>query len=324
MPIYLFWGEDDFALSVAVKKLQESVVDPNWFQFNCDRISDDRPLAIIDALNLAMTPVFGMGERLVWLTQTTICQNCPPDLLSQLESTLPVIPPTSHLLFTSTKKPDRRLKSTKLIEKYATVTEFSPIAPWKIQEITNKVTQFSQEIGVKLTPDAIELIAKSVGNNSRQLWNELEKLSIYGQTKTLDLEVISTLVNCNTQSSIDLAQAIRTGNKLRAIELTSQLLDRDEPALRIVATLVNKFRTWAIVKLMEVKGEKNQQLIAQTAEIGNPKRIYYLRQEIKSISSEKLVNTFPILLELELGIKQGCEPLSTLKTKVIELCEIFD
>ena len=324
MPIYLFWGEDDFALSVAVKKLQESVVDPNWFQFNCDRISDDRPSAIIDALNLAMTPVFGMGERLVWLTQTTICQNCPPDLLSQLESTLPVIPPTSHLLFTSTKKPDRRLKSTKLIEKYAIVTEFSPIAPWKIQEITDKVKQFSQEIGVKLTPDAIELIAKSVGNNSRQLWNELEKLSIYGQTKTLDLEVISTLVNCNTQSSIDLAQAIRTGNKLRAIELTSQLLDRDEPALRIVATLVNKFRTWAIVKLMEVKGEKNQQLIAQTAEIGNPKRIYYLRQEIKSISSEKLVNTFPILLELELGIKQGCEPLSTLKTKVIELCEIFD
>ena len=324
MPIYLFWGEDDFALSVAVKKLQESVVDPNWFQFNCDRISDDRPSAIIDALNLAMTPVFGMGERLIWLTQTTICQNCPPDLLSQLESTLPVIPPTSHLLFTSTKKPDRRLKSTKLIEKYATVTEFSPIAPWKIQEIIDKVTQFSQEIGVKLTPDAIELIAKSVGNNSRQLWNELEKLSIYGQTKTLDLEVISTLVNCNTQSSIDLAQAIRTGNKLRAIELTSQLLDRDEPALRIVATLVNKFRTWAIVKLMEVKGEKNQQLIAQTAEIGNPKRIYYLRQEIKSISSEKLVNTFPILLELELSLKQGGEPLSTLKTKVIELCEIFD
>ena len=324
MPIYLFWGEDDFALSVAVKKLQESVVDPNWFQFNCDRISDDRPSAIIDALNLAMTPVFGMGERLIWLTQTTICQNCPPDLLSQLESTLPVIPPTSHLLFTSTKKPDRRLKSTKLIEKYATVTEFSPIAPWKIQEIIDKVTQFSQEIGVKLTPDATELIAKSVGNNSRQLWNELEKLSIYGQTKTLDLEVISTLVNCNTQSSIDLAQAIRTGNKLRAIELTSQLLDRDEPALRIVATLVNKFRTWAIVKLMEVKGEKNQQAIAQTAEIGNPKRIYYLRQEIKSISSEKLVNTFPILLELELSLKQGGEPLSTLKTKVIELCEIFD
>ncbi len=325
MPIYLLWGEDDFAIVQVVKKQQETILDPNWLQFNYDKIAGDQPNAMVEALNQAMTPVFGMGGRLVWVMDATICQQCSEEVLSQLQRTLPAIPENSHLLLTSSKKPDRRLKSTKLIEKYAKVQEFSPLSPWKTDELINQVKHVSQEIGVKLTPKATALLAESVGNNTRQLWNELEKLRLYNldQTTALDTDIITTLVNASTQTSLQLAQAIRQGNQEQSLQLIADLIARNEPALKIVATLVGQFRTWTIVKLQIESGQKDDKIIAKAADIANPKRLYFLRKELQSFSGKQLLKTLPILLALEFSLKRGGDSLATLQTKTIELCQIF-
>ncbi|MEA5533129.1 DNA polymerase III subunit delta [Crocosphaera sp. XPORK-15E] len=325
MGIYLFWGEDDFAIAQGVKKLQDRVLDPSWIQFNYHTIPGDQPQATVDALNQAMTPVFGLGGRLVWVVESTLCQHCPEDILTQLQRILPALPETAHLLFTSSKKPDRRLKSTKLLEKYAEIKEYSPISPWKTEELVNQVKQVAQEIGVKLTPRAIELVAESVGNNSRQLWNDLEKLRLYGEGEKnpLDLDIIELLVNSNTQNSLQLAQGIRNGNQAQVLQLISELISRNEPALRIVATLVGQFRTWAIIKLQIEAGEKDNKVIASAADISNPNRLYFLRQELQNLSGKQLLATLPILLELESSLKRGGEAVATLQTKAIELCQLF-
>lgn len=325
MPIYLFWGEDDLAIAKAVDRLKQKVLDPNWFQFNYDKLSGERADTIIQALDLAMTPVFGMGERLVWLADTTIAQHCSEELLAQLERTLPQVLETSHLLLTTNKQPDKRLKVTKLIEKYAKIQQFALISVFNKKQLSEQVEEFAKEIGVKLTPAAIESIAESVGNDTRQLWNELEKLSIYGQNldRPLDEAEVSTLVISNTQTSFDLATAIRSGDRSRALGLLVDLINLNEPPLRIVSILVGQFRTWAIVKLTLERGEKNEKAIASAAEIGNPQRVYYLRQEVRALSSEQLLATLPILLELEVSLKRGANSLAALETKIIELCQIF-
>ncbi|MGB5592771.1 MAG: DNA polymerase III subunit delta [Crocosphaera sp.] len=325
MGIYLFWGEDDFAIAQTVKKLRETILDPNWIQFNYHQIPGEDANSTLEALNQAMTPVFGMGGRLVWVVDSSLCQQCSEAILTQLQRILPAIPDNSHLLFTSSKKPDRRLKSTKLLEKYADIREYSPIPPWKTDELIKKVKQVAQEIGVKLTPRAIELIGESVGNNSRQLWNELEKLYLYGQeeNKPLDEKVIATLVNANAQNSLQLAQTIRSGNQDQGLQLISELLSRNEPPLRIIATLVGQFRTWAIIKLKIEAGENDNKIIAKAADIANPNRLYFLRKELQSVSGKKLLATLPILLDLETRLKRGHDPLQTLQIKVIELCRLF-
>lgn len=323
MPIYFYWGEDDFTMSLAVKKLKESVLDPDWIQFNYEKIAGDTPDSTIDALNTAMTPVFATGGRLIWLNETNICQNCSQNVLAELERTLPKIPPTSHLLLTSTKKPDRRLKSSKLLEKHAEFKEFSQLSPWKIDEIVKQTEQFARILDLKLTTDATQLIAESVGNNSRQLWQELEKLSVYGQTKPLNTATISSLINCNARSSIDLAKAILASNISLALESIDLLINRNEPVLRIVATLVGQFRTWLTVKLITEKGEQSDRVIAKLAEVSNFYRIRYLRQEIKSISSQKFLASLPILLELEYSLKGGSHAKSSLQIAIIQLCQIF-
>jgi DNA polymerase-3 subunit delta len=323
MPIYFFWGEDDFAINQAIATLKQKAIDPNWVQFNYDKLSGTQPENLIEALTQAMTPVFGRGERLIWLADTNLGQSCPEDLLSELERTLPQIPSSSHLLFTSSQKPDFRLKSTKLLEKYGTIQDFSLIPPWQTEAILKKVRETAQNQGVKLTPAATELLATSVGNDSRVLVNELEKLSLYQQdTNTpLDVDVVAALVNVSNQNSLQLATAILQGDVAQSLRLVHDLINLNEPALRIVATLVGQFRTWAIVKLMLEAGNKNDKEIASAADITNPKRIYFLRKEIQAISGRQLLATLPVLLELELSLKRGAEPLATLETKIIELMQ---
>jgi DNA polymerase-3 subunit delta len=325
MPVYFFWGEDDFTMTLAVKKLREDVLDPQWSQFNYDKISGDQPDAIIQALNQAMTPVFGMGGRLVWVVETTLGQQSSDTLLSQLQRTVPSIPGNSHLLLTSRKKPDGRLKSTKLLQERAQIREFSLIPPWKTEELVKQVQHLSQEIGVKLTTSGMQLLAEAVGNNTRQLWTELEKLRLYAdsQKNPLDAEAIATLVKVTTQNSLQLAEAIRQGNAAKALGLVSDLVHRNEPALRIVATLVGQFRTWTLVRLMVDGGEKDEKAIAATVEISNPKRVYFLRKEVQSLSSRQLLAALQILLDLEFSLKRGAEPLSTLQTKIVQLCQLF-
>lgn len=324
MPIYLYWGDNDFALTQAVDKLRQSSLDPNWQSFNYNKIPPDYPNAIIEGLNQAMTPPFGMGGRFVWLVDTPICQNCSENVLAELGRTLPIIPPESILLLTSHHRPDGRLKSTKLLQKHAKIQEFPLIPPWKTEELVQQVKSYAQATGIKLTPLGAELLADAVGNNTRQLANELDKLSLYvGDTSiTLDENAVAALVTTTTHNSLQLAGSILKGDTTKALGLIADLMNNNEPPLRIVATLIGQFRTWLWVKLMITQGETDINVIAKAAEVNNPKRIYFLKKEVQHLSLSQLMAMLPILLELDVSLKRGADQLSTLQTQVIKLCHI--
>ena len=325
MPIYFYWGEDEFALQKAVASLRDRILDPQWSSFNYTQLSPDQPDAVIQGLNQAMTPPFGSGSRLVWLVDTTICQNCTADLLSELKHTLPVIPDTSVLLLTSRSKPDGRLKSTQLLQQCASFEEFSLIPPWETKQLVQQVQKAAIAVGVKLTQSSVELMAESVGNDTRQLYSEMEKLRTFAgvNNNPIEVDIVAELVRGNSQNSLQLAAAIRSGDTSKALLLVAQLINRNEPVLKIVATLIGQFRTWLWVRLMMNSGERSVSAIAQVAEISNPKRVYFLQQEVKHLSPQQLASTLPLLLELEVSLKQGREQMSIFQTKVIELCQIF-
>ena len=326
MPIYYYWGDDEFAIASSVQILRDHTVYSNWASFNYTQHTSDTPDAVTEALNQAMTPPFGSGSRLVWLVNTTLGQQCPDDLLAQLKRTLPVVPETSVLLLTSRNKPDGRLKSTALWKEYAEeIKEFALIPPWETKQLVQQVEKIAQEVGVKLTSSSTTLIAQSVGNNTRQLYNELTKLRLYaGDSQTpISIDIVNNLVQATSQTSLDLVKAIASGNTAQALTLVAQLLNHNEPGLKIVATLVGQFRTLLWVKMMTEAQERDKKVIAQAAEIGNPNRVYFLQQEVKFLSIEQLVATLPLLLELEVSLKQGGEEKALLQTKVIQLSQIF-
>jgi DNA polymerase-3 subunit delta len=322
MPIYYYWGDDDFAISHAIASLKQDKLDLNWIQFNYEKIAGDKEDNIKEALMQVMTPPFGSGDRIVWLNETNLCHSCSEDLLQVLKSTLSQLPNTSHLLLTSRKKPDARIKSTKLINQYTQIKEFSLIPLWQTEILIKKVEETAQEKNIKLTADAVKMLATCVGNDSRLLWQELDKLALYqGENKQpISLETVIALVNISNQNSLQLAEAILKGNTAQALQLVTDLIHLNEPALRIVATLVGQFRTWAVVKTLIESGEKDEKKMATLADISNPKRIYFIRKQINNISAQKLRSSLPILLELDLNLKTGVNPLNALQTAIVRLC----
>ncbi len=323
MPILLYWGDDEFALNQAAIELQKNTVDAAWASFNYEKIAGEQPAGTIQALNQAMTPPFGSGQRLIWLVNTHVVSQCSESILAELERTLPDIPATTTLLLTTTNKPDGRLKASKFIQKQATVREFALLPPWKTAEIGQQVKQLAQKIGVNLTKEAINLLAESIGNNTRQLHTELTKLSLFAFERPAPLTVneVSSLVMATTQNSLQLANALRQGDLGSSLSLIHALIQRNEPALKIVATLVGQFRTWLWVKMLTEAGASDEE-IAKEAEIGNPKRLYFLRQDLQKISVGQLRRILPELLLLELALKQGQEPEMVLQTRSIAICQI--
>ncbi|NUN64745.1 DNA polymerase III subunit delta [Pseudanabaena biceps] len=323
MPVYFYWGDDDYQISQGVKKLIDTYTDPMWRDFNYAKVTATGELEIMDGLNQAVTAPFGMGSRLTWLVDTAIAQRCSDSLLSELERTFKVLPEHSHLLFTASNKPDGRAKSTKLIQKYAKVLEFSLIPPWKTDAVVQLVKQCAVEINLKLSNDAVDLLVDAIGNDTRRLTMELQKLQLshHGKTQPMTAQEIMPLVQVSAHNSLQLASSIRSADTSHALSLIAELLRNNEVGLRICATLVGQFRTWLWIKLMQESGERDDKAIAEAAEIGNPKRVYFLKQEVQGLNSQKLMRSLSILLRLEADLKHGKDETATLQTAIIELCQ---
>jgi DNA polymerase III subunit delta len=127
-------------------------------------------------------------------------------------------------------------------------------------------------------------------------------------------------VAVTTQNSLQLAEALRKGEIDRALELINSLMQRNEPALKTVATLVGKFRTWLWVKALMEDGAKDE-VIAKEADIGNHKRLYFLRKDLQKNSADQLAAAFQELLVLGFSLKTGNDPATTLQIQAINICQ---
>ncbi len=304
MPVYFYWGDDSYRLEQATQHLRETILDPAWTAFNFDRLP---PESTMTGLNQAMTPPLGLGDRLVWLEETKVTQQCPDELWIELNRTLQHLPETTHLLLTSSYKPDGRLKSTKLLKQVAKVTEFNRLPPWDSDKILRQVKEQAAQMRLKLTPEAAKAVAEAVGNDSRKLVMELEKLMVMisDQAQPLSLETIHQLVPASAYNSFQLAGSLKQGNLDRSLDILTHLLDQNEPGLKILAVLVGQFRTWLWVKLLLDQGERNAKVIAQAAEISNPNRVYFLQKEVQALTATSLQGVMQILLDLEYSLKLG-------------------
>lgn len=322
MPLHIFWGEDDYQIQKRIHKLRQQMLDRDWQDFNYQVLNASGEAEFNQWLAEALTPPFGAGDRLTWLSHVSVWQKCSEATLEELSRTLPHLPLNSHLVLTGPGKPDSRLKITKLLQKHGEIQECNPIPPWKPELIANLVKQQAEIIKLALSPPAIDYLVSAVGSDLRRLDMELQKLSIahVGYTKPLTAHQVQSLVLSSASNSLQLSQAIKNGQKDRSMQLLGELIRNNEAGLRICATLVGQFRTWVLVKNATAQGEKDE-AVAKIAELGNPKRVYFLKQEVQDHTLNQWLATLPILLELEASLKRGTDDLTALTIAIRQLTQ---
>jgi DNA polymerase-3 subunit delta len=304
MPIHLYWGDDEAARGRAVEQLVREALDPSWAAMNLSRLDGQDGEQARRALEEARTPPLGAGNRVVVLQRSPFCGVCPPPLAEALEACLPAIPEHTHLVLVSGGKPDARLRTTKALRAVAEERSFPLPASWDGAGQLELVRNAAKALGLTLEDRAAEALAQAIGSDSARLASELEKLRVYGGER-ITAAAVSALVEGRSSTALAVGEALLAGRPAEAIALVESLLTAGEPALRIVASLSSQIRGWLWVALLEARGEQDVATIAKAAGIGNPKRVYVLRKQIRGRSEEHLLALLRQLLEAEAALKRG-------------------
>ena len=310
MPIHLYWGDDEAARQRALAAQIEALVDPAWAAINLSRLDGGDPAQAARALEEARTAPFGAGARVVVLQRSPFCQACPAELAAQLEAALELIPADGHLFLVSEGKPDARLRTTKRLRSVAEERSF-PLPPiWDGAGQIERVESAARERGLALAPGAAEALAEAIGSDGLRLATELEKLALHAGKGggPITAEAVAALIGGQVTSSLAVGDALLAQHPAEAIALVEALLEANEPALRIVAALASQIRGWLWVCLLERSGEQDVAVIAKAAGIGNPKRIYVMRKQIRGRTPEQLLALLRRLLDVEAALKRGADP----------------
>jgi DNA polymerase-3 subunit delta len=319
MPIHLFWGDDEAARNRAVEALIAAKLDPSWAAINLSRLDGSDADQAAAALAEARTPPLGSGSRVVLLQRSPFCNQCPAELAAQLEANLALISPDCHLLLVNSAKPDARLRTTKALQQLIKAGEaheqsFALPAIWDGAGQVELVARTARELGLALEPAAAEALAEAIGNDSARLASELEKLSLYVNAAPqnqaaapISAQAVEALVGGRSTSALAVGDALLAGRPADAIALVDALLEANEPALRMVASLCSQIRGWLWVALLEASGERDPAVIAKAAGIGNPKRIFVIRKQIRGKTPDQMLTLLSQLLEVEAALKRGRE-----------------
>ena len=321
MPIHLLWGDDEAARSRAVEALVAERTDPAWQSINLARLDGNEATQASQALEEARTPPFGGGDRVVVLQRSPFCNQCPAELAEQLEAALPLIPANCHLVLVNSGKPDARLRTTKALQKLVKAGEareqsFQLPAVWDGAGQVELVQRTARELGLQLEPTAAEALSNAIGSDSARLASELEKLALYVGAEPgrktpqppITAAAVEALVGSHATNALQVGDALLAGQPAEAVALVDALLVANEPALRIVATLCGQIRGWLWVSLLDQQGESDVNAIAKAAGIGNPKRIYVMRKQIRGRKPARFLALLRQLLEVEAALKRGSDP----------------
>jgi len=332
MPIQILWGNDLNAQNTFIQKIVDKEVSKGWKEINVTNLNGDDDEQIKRAFHEILTPPFGDGSRVVILKNNPIFNTKNEDLSNKFEKIHNNIPTNTYFILQNSKKPDSRLKSTKFLQKLiknnlAKEKSFSLPEIWDYQGQKKYLADLGSAMNIKIDKDAAELIIDSVGNDSFKLINELTKAKTY-------LSAVASYSNsqiCITSNDVKKIFSDQQSNIFRIIDLLLQKnineslvkinfsLQKGEPALRLNAGLISQLRIHTIIKLAVNSGNDNAEKICNLAGISNPKRIFFIRNKVKNISQEYLINLMSKLLDIESLLKQGNNPINVFTDNLINL-----
>lgn len=257
MPIYLYWGEEEFNRENALRDLRKKVLHEDFAALNHKTIHEPEIKRLLEAIQ---TLPMMLGNLLVEVRANNLfirgkrtVESDDPDLKKLIEK-IEKLDNRVHLLFVcdierdTGKKIDSTIKLTKTIQKIGEVREFPAFKFWEEDKVVNWITKQAAEKSVKISRDAATCLANSVGSDLRKLDTELEKLktSIHPKTNITINEVKE--ISATQENVFLFAECLLNQNPQGAITELNKLLEQNHP-LKILATMHTTFRNWLKIKM---------------------------------------------------------------------------
>ncbi|MEW5821976.1 MAG: DNA polymerase III subunit delta [Cyanobacteriota bacterium] len=327
MPTYLYWGEEDFNIELAVKRLRAKLLDPDWVAFN-HKLFDNS--GVRDIVEAASTIPMGFGETLIEVHNLNLFSRkvkkkaqeqddfdfekpskkdeFDEKEIDNLIKLIPELPDRVNLLFVvifprgQKRKIDKNLKTTKTIDKYGVIQQFEAFSPFHPEKIEKWVIEAAKDYNVRISSDAARKLVECNGTELRKINSELKKLTIYkGEGNLITVDDVNEL--CSAIDNVfTLTNKWISAQRHDALVELQKILDKDHP-VRVIATLQSLITEYLHIKLALKYGHKSTTLHKDLNM--NPYRLKMIIKDLKYISDERLSHLREQLTIYENKIKTG-------------------
>ena len=193
MPVYLFWGDEDFTLENEIRSIKDEVlgggnstdIEISPLNYRCLDNPDFK--ALIDALR-AQPMMFGDIVYKIradkYFLETTKKVKLDDKQTDEVIKALDLVSERVHIVLTcpiekgDRKKPDSRKKLYKAVQKVGSIKEFTAFKAYEEYKILPVLKTMVQKAGLKADNSVLTLIIREVGPSLRDLNTALEKIKL--------------------------------------------------------------------------------------------------------------------------------------------------
>ena len=303
MSVYFYYGEEDYNIEQAINE-KRNLLDKNFSAMNFK--SYDNP-SFVDLISILRANPMMFGKMLIVINCLDyFSQSFEDSQNKQIEEALSLVSDEVDIIFTAilsrneNKKLDTRRKIFKILSKY-NAQEFPAIKSYKTDEIIAWINKYAKKIGIKIENDSALSLVEQIGNNLRELANELDKLKILVHPKkTITKEDVKSI--CITNEDLFVFTDFIMSGKIDLAVLEYRKLLSKKHELELLSTLQTMLKRWILIKLNEKK--------MSTFEISKITGMYefVVKENIKKMKNHALKDMIELkqrLIDAEYKIKSG-------------------
>ena len=318
--IYLIHGEDDFVSSEKLRFFKTGSIkkygDFNITEFNKENIDLQRFSSDVRSLPF-------LGEKRVVILENILSELKKDERKKLIETALVPNDQTVVIFFENHDLLNKKTK-TKDIEEFISKIDRKNIFYYNnmdVAQLNRWVADKLKSLGFTIEPRAINGLVALVGNNSRQLDNEIKKLTSYKhKERSINNEDVVKLVRANVDTGIfSLTDALAKKDTKTAQKILKNIIDSGEEIYGVLSMIAFQFRNLIYIKIAEAERVPTQVLLSETKM--NPYVHKKTVPQVRNFTLERLREIFHLIFETDLAIKTGeKEPELALDLLIVKIC----
>ncbi len=324
MPIYLFWGDEDFNIELRLNKLKTTVLDDDISPLNYKKY-DNPDFATLDEILRSQGMLFGAILHVIKANKYFLTSSAKFDLdekeIEQLIKSVENLGENTHVaLICETpkgegKKPDSRKKLYKAIQKYGVIESFEAFKAWEDYKVVPWIKQRAKEKDLIINQNAAQELFQTTGPLLRDLDNQLEKLKLLAHPDKTITEGMVNSICARGENIFRLCDLILGKKYAKALMEISKLLEKDT-SLSVTAFLHTTFTRLILVKLNEKSSPIEIAKILGVHEFVAKQNL----QRVRNVDIKELVRLKQNLTRAEFQIKTGAiqDPMVAFELALIE------
>jgi len=245
VPVYLLFGEEEYLVKEAFKKLVDSLVPEEYRSLNLEIFKGEKLDLEAVITGLSSYPFFA-SHKVVAILDQEFPSSANPNLDAFLQCLEKNIPLQNHLIIATAKPVDQRTILFKKIKEIGEILEFESgrTEALKYSSLLNKVNERLKKEGKKISQEVFEKLIEQAGFDVRQIFSEIEKLLIFiGDKKEIEKSDIEAVVPLTKQQVIfTLLDAISRKKKKEALAVLENLLTGGEAPIKINYMMARQMR----------------------------------------------------------------------------------